>query len=386
MLCTHSDLAGNAEKILCVLIQYLVLEHTDYAVELGLQAIPLPDPKNQPEIYFFDVVGQANTLFHLFEKQDSLIPLVLLCIQKRRVLREQLKGKIDIGLDRAVATVAGWIRNILSAEQKKTDFKPEDDSVLGQMVTPVNGKNVEVVLTELGTRLHRVIFDHLQQFQYNSLDGKNVEVVLTELGTRLHRVIFDHLQQFQYNSLDGKNVEVVLTELGTRLHRVIFDHLQQFQYNSLVVVPDNLKQVCSGEQLVHEDLGQAHDHYCIVGGVGVDSIAVNAVLLIRSEKDRLSGISSIQVLQVKIMCVGSLLCNHSDLAGNAEKIICVLIQYLVLEHIDYAVELEFQVVEPDNLKQVCSGEQLVGLDKSVLMGFIQLRYDYRTAKLATVLK
>ena len=43
-----------------------------------LPAIPLADPKTQPEIYFFDVVGQANTMFHLFEKQfsDSLIPLV----------------------------------------------------------------------------------------------------------------------------------------------------------------------------------------------------------------------------------------------------------------------------------------------------------------------
>jgi recyclin-1 len=36
-----------------------------------------------------------------------------------------------------------------------------------------------------------------------------------------------------HGSLDGKNVEVVLTELGNRLHRVIFEHLQQFQYNSL---------------------------------------------------------------------------------------------------------------------------------------------------------
>lgn len=34
-------------------------------------------------------------------------------------------------------------------------------------------------------------------------------------------------------SLDGKNIDVVLTELGTRLHRVLFEHLQQFQYNSL---------------------------------------------------------------------------------------------------------------------------------------------------------
>ena len=33
--------------------------------------------------------------------------------------------------------------------------------------------------------------------------------------------------------LDGKNVDAVLTELGIKLHRVIFEHLQQFQYNSM---------------------------------------------------------------------------------------------------------------------------------------------------------
>ena len=33
-------------------------------------------------------------------------------------------------------------------------------------------------------------------------------------------------------SLDGKNIEFVLTELGVRLHRIIYDHLQQFSYNS----------------------------------------------------------------------------------------------------------------------------------------------------------
>lgn len=44
-----------------------------------LPAIPLPDPRTAPQVYFFDVVGQANTLFHLFEKQfmDSLVPLVM---------------------------------------------------------------------------------------------------------------------------------------------------------------------------------------------------------------------------------------------------------------------------------------------------------------------
>ena len=41
-------------------------------------AIPLAEPRSEPAIYFFDVVGQVNTIFHLFEKlfNDSLVPLV----------------------------------------------------------------------------------------------------------------------------------------------------------------------------------------------------------------------------------------------------------------------------------------------------------------------
>ena len=37
-------------------------------------------------------------------------------------------------------------------------------------------------------------------------------------------------------SLDGKNIEFVLYELGVRLHRVIYDHLQQFAYSSAGVM------------------------------------------------------------------------------------------------------------------------------------------------------
>lgn len=33
-------------------------------------------------------------------------------------------------------------------------------------------------------------------------------------------------------SLDDKNAENVLTELGTRFHRVIYEHLQQYQFNT----------------------------------------------------------------------------------------------------------------------------------------------------------
>jgi len=35
------------------------------------------------------------------------------------------------------------------------------------------------------------------------------------------------------SSLDGKNLEVVLLEFGIRLHRVIYDHIQQFSINEM---------------------------------------------------------------------------------------------------------------------------------------------------------
>ena len=49
---------------------------------------------------------------------------------------------------------------------------------------------------------HRVI--------QTNMDGKNVEAVLLELGTRLHRTIYDHLTQFTYNSLGNSSSYYVL--------------------------------------------------------------------------------------------------------------------------------------------------------------------------------
>ncbi len=37
-------------------------------------------------------------------------------------------------------------------------------------------------------------------------------------------------------SLDGKNLEVVLLELGIRLHRLVYEHLQQFTVSEIGIV------------------------------------------------------------------------------------------------------------------------------------------------------
>ncbi|KAH9523046.1 Exocyst complex component 5 [Bulinus truncatus] len=254
-LSSTSDLASNAMKIFEILIQYLVTEHIDYAVEIGLLGIPPAEPKVEPEIYFFDVVSEANTLFHLFEKQftDSFIPLIMssqhhgLCVKRKRELKEVLESKIDTGLDRSVTAIIGWIHHIFTSEQKKTDFRPETDDAPMFLLSPAAmyvTKFLQAQVKEIQTRL----------------DGKNVDVVLSTLGQRFHRLTYEHLTQFTYNSMGAMLVicdvneyrKLVKEQMRIPLVTQLFEHLHAL-CNLLVVVPENIKVVCSGEQLADLD-------------------------------------------------------------------------------------------------------------------------------------
>lgn len=74
------DCANNATQILDCLLNSLMIEHVDYAVELGLQSIPVVEgTKTAPVLYFFSVVHQCNNITHLMEKLfvDQVLPLIM---------------------------------------------------------------------------------------------------------------------------------------------------------------------------------------------------------------------------------------------------------------------------------------------------------------------
>uniref|UniRef100_A0ABM0MH06 Exocyst complex component 5-like n=1 Tax=Saccoglossus kowalevskii TaxID=10224 RepID=A0ABM0MH06_SACKO len=217
--------------------------------------IPPPDCKSPPKLYFFDVVGEANAIFHLLERQfsDTLVPLISTspkhseCVHKKREIMEQMEAKIDTGLDRSLAVTMGYVKHILASEQKKTDFRPETEN-LGQMAlyTPACSKVVQFV----NVQAMNII---------KPLDGKNVSTVLTEFGVRFHRTIYEHLQQFTYNSegvmlaiCDINEYRKCMKNLQNPLVSSLFDALHAL-CNLLVVQPENLKQVCTGEQLAGID-------------------------------------------------------------------------------------------------------------------------------------
>uniref|UniRef100_A0A8B9LUA3 Exocyst complex component 5 n=1 Tax=Astyanax mexicanus TaxID=7994 RepID=A0A8B9LUA3_ASTMX len=235
-----ADLPKNAYSIFLLLVEHLCVDHIDYALEIGLSAIPSADAKNA-NLYFLDVVQQANTIFHLFDKQfnDHLMPLISSspklteCLQKKKEVIEQMEVKLDTGIDR-------FVRPLLNTN-KTCNFLSD---IASSKVCAYVSKQVE--------RVRR------------SMDGKNVDTVLTELGVRFHRLVHEHLQQFSYNYMGGMLAICDVAEyrrcakdfrVPLVLH--LFDTLHAL-CNLLVVAPDNLKQVCSGEQLTNLDRNLLH--------------------------------------------------------------------------------------------------------------------------------
>ena len=47
------------------------------------------------------------------------------CIQKKKVVREQMELQLDTGIDRCLSSVVGWMRFILKNGQKKSDFSTD---------------------------------------------------------------------------------------------------------------------------------------------------------------------------------------------------------------------------------------------------------------------
>lgn len=253
-----SDLPRNAFRIFTILVEFLCIEHIDYALETGLAGIPSSDSRNA-NLYFLDVVQQANTIFHLFDKQfnDHLMPLISSspklseCLQKKKEIIEQMEMKLDTGIDRTLNCMIGQMKHILAAEQKKTDFKPEDEN------------NVLIQYTNACVKVCAYVRKQVEKIK-NSMDGKNVDTVLMELGVRFHRLIYEHLQQYSYSCMGGMLAICDVAEyrkcakdFKIPLVLQLFDTLHAL-CNLLVVAPDNLKQVCSGEQLANLDKNILH--------------------------------------------------------------------------------------------------------------------------------
>lgn len=254
--------AENAVELFYIQLQYLCIEHIDYAIELSkeLQHLEL---KSQPDLRFFDIVRQCNAICHLIEKQfvDCVQPQVTKteskkyfteCVKRKREVLDQLELKLNDGLERSLNACISAIKATLNTEQKKTDFKPEKEELMPAVSTTACSKACKFV-----SAVTIKILD--------CLDGENVTTVYTEFGIRFYKAIYEHLQRFEFSSIGAmvaisdvkaysSAIRIPTRESSNKTLPDDKEVLDMFQTlhnlcNLWVVAPENLKQLCNDDGL-----------------------------------------------------------------------------------------------------------------------------------------
>ncbi|XP_065661360.1 exocyst complex component 5 isoform X2 [Hydra vulgaris] len=253
MLSPLSELPNNVFRIFKLFLKYLGEEHFEYAVDVHLQYLPPIEAKTPPDIMFLTVLYQSNTIFHLIEKHftDFIVRTVGSstiygeCALKKKQLVDNLESKLNSGMERVLSSMVNYMKFLLNSEQKKSDFRPDgEDGAMTQTSACISCcRYIKILVPSL----------------YDALDGKNLEVVLIELGTRFHKVLMEHFFQFTYTDIGAM---VALCDVNEYRHAIklfkiplldrLFNVLSAL-VNLLVVQPDNLKDVGSEEQLVDID-------------------------------------------------------------------------------------------------------------------------------------
>jgi hypothetical protein len=168
------------------------------------------------------------------------------CLEKKKVNLEQIEIKLDSGIDRALDTIVGWVRVILQNEHSKREFFRADsfnDMERPDMISSACVKSI------------RFLNNQVEKMR-DSMDGKNIDSILTELGTRLHRVIYEHILKFEYSSVGALSVTCDVGEyrkcvkdFKIPLLNTLFDTLHAL-CNLLLVLPTELNLYFNREELM----------------------------------------------------------------------------------------------------------------------------------------
>ncbi|CAJ0601193.1 unnamed protein product [Cylicocyclus nassatus] len=253
-LCEKSEVPKQCENILDILLKYLYSEHLDYAVELAIAGISLAEPKVSPPAYFFSVVSQNTTIVLLLMKQyeDSVLPLIKGSVVEQCVAKKwssslrSLEQKINMGLERQLNAIVGYVRFVLTSEQKKADFRPDNQQI--NLAASAPCQQVVRFLMSQAAAMER------------GCDGGNLVVLQTELANRLYKLLLHHIQQFIFNSAGAMLLLCDLNEYRKCVSQWRLEATASRQFESLhalanllVVLPENLADAAHSPMLADVD-------------------------------------------------------------------------------------------------------------------------------------
>uniref|UniRef100_A0AC34PUP0 Exocyst complex component 5 n=1 Tax=Panagrolaimus sp. JU765 TaxID=591449 RepID=A0AC34PUP0_9BILA len=245
------DVVKTAVLVFDMLLNFLYTEHVDYAIELGLAGISTAEPKTEPPSIFFEIVQQTAAITHLFIKQfdDSILPLIKDTMAEDEVMKKRdatlhrVENRINMGLERQINAIVMYVRFVLNTEQKKTDFRPDNDFF--DITTAC--RLVSRYVAKQGSKIRE------------SIDGSNFVAVMTDLGERLYSTILNHIRSFVYNEPGGM---LLLTDVKEYIRSIenwgVPSVTKKFNalpglINLLVVKPENLQQASAAPALADTD-------------------------------------------------------------------------------------------------------------------------------------
>ncbi|XP_045787802.1 exocyst complex component SEC10b-like [Trifolium pratense] len=151
------------------------------------------------------------------------------------------------GLQQCIETVMAEVERLLSAEQKATDYKTNDDGM-------VPDHRPTTACTRVVAYLSRVL-----ESAFTALEGLNKQAFLSELGNRLHKVLLTHWQKYTFNPSGGLRLKRDITEYGEFVRSFNAPSVDEkfellgIMANVFIVAPESLATLFEGTPSIRKD-------------------------------------------------------------------------------------------------------------------------------------
>ena len=211
------ELAGGHEtpkdvrELLALLINNLGEIYLETALDAATESATAQESntKSEPDFSYINDLRSSISILHLLliTIQTLLLPLAASNLTIRRDLEkttnkfvDRMEAKIDTVLQKTIDSALGWTSRLL-AQQKKTDFRPRDDT--------------QLQLDQLQTPTCLAIYTFLAKLRSNvanTLSGRVLEGFSLELALGLRSLLLVHFRSYQVSLTGGLIVSKDMTK------------------------------------------------------------------------------------------------------------------------------------------------------------------------------
>eukprot|EP00033_Pygsuia_biforma_P001538 GCRY01001733.1.p1 GENE.GCRY01001733.1~~GCRY01001733.1.p1 ORF type:complete len:563 (+),score=54.44 GCRY01001733.1:2647-4335(+) len=191
-------LTDALRQITTPLVQHLATHYFLGGLQVAFDHLSTGDAKSAPSVEFLSVVQVVNHAVHLF--QNHLYSLVLPAMATTNA-RSQTAHDVGQALTTAQVLVQKGLHHLLTHQlrhaerlltinQKKTDYKPKENSTQDGCPT-LACRHLCEFIKGVGVAVK------------NTLDGNNYSTYMAMFGLSLHDVILTHMQHFTFSDMGG---------------------------------------------------------------------------------------------------------------------------------------------------------------------------------------